>query len=446
MRTVRGSAVLGLAIGLLAAAGAQAQLAVSDFAIGDDGWETVANQNAPVLWQTGVISQQDIHYGIMAFKAPSKYLGNKSAAYGGTFTFEMSTSALKYAPSNPKLRISGNTPDGSYTFKIALPRPSTPGVFQSYTVRFDETDDWNFVGQKRAPTSDEFQAILASLTDIRIIGDTSAQDDEMFAIRNIRLDPPEQPEPEPGSLKVFIMAGQSNMAGCDDVRNVDPMWQSDMGDVMMYWGNDFAPAFTGLKSGTSGASCSDGAPQYYFGPELAFGSDVSLASPEEQVVIIKFAVGGTDMFEYWTTPTREFPNGGVLWNQLQDVMGEAFTKLDTMGYDYHVEAFLWMQGESDSDKKYRAKAYAKNLTSFISSMRYFVDDPEMPFILGRIRDAGQPHADMVRQAQVDVANNIPNVYWFDTDDLPFLPDGIHYNEAGMIELGHRFADVVMSLP
>lgn len=105
-----------------------------------------------------------------------------------------------------------------------------------------------------------------------------------------------------------------------------------------------------------------------------------------------------------------------------------------------------MQGESDSDKEYRAKAYAKNLTSFISSMRYFVDDPEMPFILGRIRDAGQPHADMVRQAQVDVANNIPNVYWFDTDDLPFLPDGIHYNEAGMIELGHRFADVVMSLP
>ena len=332
MRTVRGLVVLGLAIGLLTATQARAQLAVSDFADGDDGWVTVANANSPVLWQTGVISQRDQHYGIMAFKAPSKYLGNKSAAYGGTFTFEMSTSAANFAPSNPKLRISGDTPWGSITFKIPLPRPAQANVFQTYTVTFDETDDWNFIGEGRGPTSEEFQAVLERLTDIRIIGETTAVDDELFSIRNVRFDPPEQPEPEPGSLKVFVLAGQSNMAGCDDVRNVDPMWQSDMGDVMMYWGNDFVPAFKALRSGTSGASCSDVGPQYFFGPELAFGSDMMLADPGEQVVIIKFAVGGTDMFQYWTTPTREFPDGGVLWNQLQDVMGDAFTALGNMGY------------------------------------------------------------------------------------------------------------------
>ena len=445
MRTARGSAVLGLAIGLLTAAGARAQLAVSDFALGDDGWVTVANKNAPVMWQAGEISQQDIHYGIMAFKAPSKFMGNMTAAYGGSLSFEMSSSAAKYAPSDPKVRISGETPGGTYTFKITLPRPTQADVFTSYSIQFDETDDWNFVGEGRAPTSDEFQAVLARLTDIRIIGDTSSQDDEMFRIRNVRLDPPAQPEPDPSALKVYVLAGQSNMAGCDDVRNLDPMWQSDMGDVMMYWGNDFAPAFKSLKAGTSGASCSDASPGSFFGPELAFGSDMSYANPDEQVVIIKFAVGGTDMFEYWTTPTREFPDGGILWNQLQDVMGDAFTTLGDMGYEYHVEAFLWMQGESDSDKKYRAKAYNKNLTNFISSMRYYVGNPELPFILGRIRDSGQPHADMVREAQVNVSMNIPNVYWIDTDDLPWLPDGIHYDEASMIELGHRFADVVRSL-
>ncbi len=446
MTLVRGFALLVCAIGLLTAAETRAQIAVSDFGAGDDGWVTVANRNAPVLWQTGVISQRDEHTGIMAFKAPSKYLGNLTPAYGGTFSFEMSTSALKYAPSDPKVRISGETPGGTYTFKVTLSRPTAPDVFHSYSIRLDETESWNFVGEGRSPTSQEFQDVLARLTDIRIIGDTSAQDDELFSIRNVRLDPPDRPEPEPGALKVYIMAGQSNMAGCDDVRNVDPMWQSELADVMLYWGNSSTPGFQALKSGTSGASCSDSAPQYYFGPELSFGSDMMVMNPESRVVIIKFAVGGTDMFEYWTTPNREFPSGGILWNALQDRIADALTRLNAMGLDYHVEGFLWMQGESDADKRYRAKAYAGKLTSFIASMRYFLGDPEMPFILGRIRDAGQPHADMVRDAQVSVAGNIPNVYWFNTDDLGLLPDGIHYSEEGMIELGHRFADIVLSLP
>jgi len=446
MTLVRGFGLLVGAIGLLAAGGSNAQIAVSDFATGTDGWVTVANGNAPVLWQTGVISQRDQHSGIMAFKAPSKYLGNLTPAYGGTFSFEMSTSAIKYAPSDPKVRISGETPYGTLTFKIALSRPAAPNTYYSYSIKLDETDNWNFVGEGRAPTAQEFQDVFARLTDIRIIGDTSAEETELFSIRNVRLDPPEQPEPDPGSLKVYILAGQSNMAGCDDVRNVDPMWQSQLDDVMLYWGNDAAPGFKSLQTGTSGASCSDVAPQFYFGPELSFGSDLMLSDPASKVVIIKFAVGGTDMFEYWTTPNREFPDGGVLWNELQNQMASAFTRLDSMGLTYHVEGFLWMQGESDADKKYRAKAYAGKLTSFIASMRSFVGDPEMPFILGRIRDAGQPHADMVRAAQVSVAGNIPNVYWFDTDDLPWLADGIHYNEASMIELGHRFADIVLSLP
>ena len=45
MTTPRGFALLGLAIGLLVAAGAKAQIVSSDFALGDDGWVTVGNYN-----------------------------------------------------------------------------------------------------------------------------------------------------------------------------------------------------------------------------------------------------------------------------------------------------------------------------------------------------------------------------------------------------------------
>ncbi|GAB5495980.1 MAG: hypothetical protein Phyf2KO_10600 [Phycisphaerales bacterium] len=445
MMLTRTRAMLGCALGLCLSAGASAQIAVSDFSSGTDGWRTVANKNAAIDWQPGMITQQDIHYGTMAFKAPSKFLGDVSAAYGGTLSFDFMTDSPNFWPSQPKIRMSGNTQWGTLTVKLALPEPTEANTFQAYEIPFEESDNWSLMGRRGPPTQEEFQAIISGLTDLRIIGDTSSESNELFSIANVRLDPPDQPEPEPGALKVYIMAGQSNMAGCDDVRNVDPMWASANDDVMLYWGNELNPGFAPLTPGTSGASCADDAPSFYFGPELSFGSDIAFANPDEQIVIIKFAVGGTSLFNYWTTPTREYPDGGVLWNEIQFAIDDVLNQLTAMGHEYRVEGFLWMQGESDTDKRYRARKYTRNLTRFIASMRSFVGDPEMPFILGRIRDAGQPHAQMVRDAQVYVANNIPNVYWIDTDDLGWLPDGIHYDEESMIELGHRFADIVIAI-
>lgn len=442
MRSVYRRMVLWAVVAVCSPAGAQ--IAVSDFANDADGWVTVANKHAPVIHETGMISQFDIHYGLMAFKAPSKYKGNISAAYQGTFSFEMMTSAPIYAPSTPKVRISGDTPMGSLTIKIPLQTPAQPGVFYAYSLPLDESVPWRLVGHKRNATAEEIQAILADVTDIRIVGDTLSATDEMFALRNVRLDP--KPVEPTGGLKVFIMAGQSNMAGCDDVRNVDPMWSSALDQVQMYWGNDLNPGFTALQTGTSGASCSSDAPAFYYGPELSFGSDMSMLYPDEQIIIIKFAVGGTDMFSQWTTPWRLYPDGGPLWNELQVQVSSALNELTAMGYEYDIKGFLWMQGESDADKRYRARYYERNLSRFIASMRLFTGLPNMPFILGRIHDAGQPHAQMVRDAQVNVAMNLPNVYWIDTDDLGMLPDGIHYDEPSMIELGHRFADIVQALP
>lgn len=444
MRSARGCSVFLFVLTTLWAAFGHAQIAVSDFQDNADGWVTVANNRAPVIHEPGVIYQYDEHYGIMSFKAPSKYLGNVAAAYQGTLSFEFLTSAPHYAPSSPKIRMSGETPYGTLTLKLALSPDLTPNVFHSFKIPMDESAPWSLVGHRRAPTAEEFQMVMSNLTDLRIIGDTSAYADEMFAIRNVRLDPKEVAPT--GGLKVFIMAGQSNMAGCDDVRNVDPMWTGQIDDVKMYWGNSASPGFESLQTGTSGAPCSDEAPQFYFGPEISFGSDMSIVFPEDDIVIIKFAVGGSDMFSQWTTPTREFPNGGVLWNELKFTIDAALAQLTEMGYQYDIAGFLWMQGESDCDKRYRARKYAGNLTKFIASMRIHLGQPNMPFILGRIRDAGQPHTEMVREAQVYVAGNIPNVYWFDTDDLGMLPDGIHYDEEGMIELGHRFADIVQLLP
>ncbi len=42
-----------------------------------------------------------------------------------------------------------------------------------------------------------------------------AQPDDVIALDSVRFDP--------ANVRVYILAGQSNMCGCDDVRNVDPV-------------------------------------------------------------------------------------------------------------------------------------------------------------------------------------------------------------------------------
>ena len=419
--------------GLLCAGSAFAQLAQSDFDLGVEGWTTAGNGGAPVQLYGDFIVQQDSDPGEMAFVAPAAFVTDVGAAYRGTLSFDLMSSQQAFAPSRPKVQLVGTTTGGPLTLELALASPLRANNFHKYKVKLVETQGWEVVGEARAPTSLEFREVMQGLTALRIVGDTQSVSDELFAIDSVRLDP--------ARVRVYILAGQSNMSGCDDVRNIDPTWQATLHEPMVYWDMQTPnPGFVPLTPGTSTASCSLVAPEFFFGPELSFGRELVEMYPDEQVLLIKFAVGGTDLYSQWTTPTGEFPMGGPLWIQLKLTIDNALNDLLAQGYEYQIDGFLWMQGESDADKQFRANAYQTKLTNFIASMRTHTGRADMPFVLGRIRNAGQPHAQKVRDAQVAVATADPNTCWFDTDDLPWLPDGIHYDEPSMITLGQRFAD------
>ena len=423
------------ALTLLCGSSATGQLAQSDFASGVDGWTAAGNGGTPIQFMGDYVAQIDAGAEEMAFVAPASYLGNVSAGYRGELSFELFSSLEFFAPSVPRVELTGNTSGGSLTLSIDLRPMYRAFMFNAYTVKLSENQPWEVVGEARAPTALEFRELMGDLTDLRIIADAGAQPDDVIALDSVRFDP--------ANVRVYILAGQSNMCGCDDVRNVDPSWQNTVHEVMVYWGNDVMPGFIPLAPGTSGASCSNVAPEFFFGPELTFGRELAERYPDEQCLLIKFAVGGTDLFAQWTTPTGpngEFPDGGPLWVELKQHIDDARAALDAMGYEHQIDGFIWMQGESDGDRRFRANAYDSKLTDFIASMRSHTGRPDLPFILGRIRDAGQPYAKTVRDAQVAVADADPNTCWFDTDDLPFLPDGIHYDEPSMLVLGERFFD------
>jgi len=431
MLTFRIIAVMAI-VGLCSASLANAQLAQSDFTTGDDGWTTTDNGGAFTLHFGDYITQQDATPEDMGFVAPASYLGDMSSAYRGRLTFEILSSKFPFVPSRPSVQLTGTTAGGPMTLTIDIAAPVRASTFFAHDILLSESKPWEVVGEARGPTSAEFQEVLGALTELRITSDTASVGDDYFGLDSVVLNA--------AHVRVFFLAGQSNMSGCDDVRNIDPSWQTPIDQHLFYWDDQVPnPGFMPLAPGSSTASCADLEPDFFFGPELSFGKELAGLFPDDRILLVKYAVGGSTLYADWATPNGEFPVGGDMWLQLLDTIDDVFLELGSKNLTYSVEAFVWMQGESDADKNFRANAYNSKLTNFIAGVRTELGEPELPFILARIRDAGQPHVVKVRLAQQVVADADPWACWFDTDDINFLPDGIHYDELGMIELGSRFA-------
>jgi hypothetical protein len=126
--------------------------------------------------------------------------------------------------------------------------------------------------------------------------------------------------------------------------------------------------------------------------------------------------------------------------------------------------FVWIHGESDSDTLAHGQAYYANMVAFINKLRTDTGYSNMQVIITKLRSdyggVGIPVLGLadVRQAQVDLANNISNVTLIDTDD-PLYPladqSGTfqHYTPCvdawggvmGAVNLGNKIADVIMTL-
>ena len=132
---------------------------------------------------------------------------------------------------------------------------------------------------------------------------------------------------------------------------------------------------------------------------------------------------------------------------LADV-ADAIDNLEAAGHTVKVAGMMWMQGESDTLHEWMANAYESNLTAFIARVRSDLATPDMPFILGRIHDklmAQAPYVELVRTAQVNVAQGDSWADWIDTDTFPLQLDLIHYNSSGTIELGQAFAEAYLEM-
>ena len=189
-------------------------------------------------------------------------------------------------------------------------------------------------------------------------------------------------------------------------------------------------------------------------PDLSFTPTVQEALGEANVIVVKSAQGGQPIrrwYKQWKPAEGDEPKAtGDLYDKLMEKVAEA-----TKDQKIATVTFVWMQGERDAKEKH-GEVYAASMRGLIDQLATDLKRKEINFVIGRLSDFDMdnkryPHWTMVRDAQVKVAEDDERGAWVDTDDLndKGTPDNIkhdlHYTKDGYVELGKRFAEAALKL-
>jgi len=159
----------------------------------------------------------------------------------------------------------------------------------------------------------------------------------------------------------------------------------------------------------------------WIGPEYGFGMVVGKAL-DDDVLIIKVASGGTSLYGDWRSPTAVKKRGGevgYMWPHLLGTVKHVLDNLDTefpelQGRKVQIVGFGWHQGFNDTVHKTEKDNYGPNLIDFIADVRD-VYGKDLPFVIGTTSmfPADQPRTP-VELAQMSVAEADPNTVAVDT--------------------------------
>jgi hypothetical protein len=290
-------------------------------------------------------------------------------------------------------------------------------------------------------------------------------------------------------MKVYILAGQSNMEGqavvdldgpdyndakgtlatlianpakapdLAHLRAADGSWR--VRDDVWAW---YQPEGGPLRAGPLALGFTPYGDQHHFGPELEFGH-VMGESLDSEVLLIKTAWGGKSLYVDFRPPSSGGTVGAYYTRMIADVrtalgsIKERFPQSKADGYE--LAGFVWYQGWNDGcDPKNAVPEYEANLVNLIHDVRKDLDAPKLPVVVGEITGAwvkAPGEWERLRQAQAAAAARPEfkgNVAFVPTHNFVRAPEdspnpGHGHHEFGNAEtyflvgeaLGHAMVDL-----
>jgi alpha-galactosidase len=312
---------------------------------------------------------------------------------------------------------------------------------------------------------------------------------------------------DPDGIKVFILAGQSNMVGYGHsetgnggvagaigslrhlavnngtfpdydyasllVNPADPTnsaWRT-RGDVKAWWRDggtelggtvrkgDLGPPFLGIDTAR-------------YGPEYAFGQVLGDYYVANDVLVIKAAWGGKSLAVDFRPPsavarvpgTQVGPFYRGIFDNVRDVLANLGTEFPQWsGTGYQIVGFGWHQGWNDRVDQASNDEYEANMKNFIDDVRAELGKPDLPFVIATTGMSGwtetHPRALSLMNAQLAMQNftkypaHEGNVavrdtrdFWRDASVSP-IDQGFHWNQNGETQflIGKSMGDLMVDL-
>ncbi|MBQ3865980.1 MAG: sialate O-acetylesterase [Clostridia bacterium] len=233
-------------------------------------------------------------------------------------------------------------------------------------------------------------------------------------------------------MKIFLMIGQSNMAGRGDLKDVSPIEDPQVGVFRMGRFRrltepvnvDRAPVAGWVEGVTvSGISL---APSFAHALAEATGDKVGL---------IPCADGGTSVSEWQ-------PGGVLLENALfQTELAQRVSPLT---------GILWHQGEADCHHEEQVSAYRDRFMTMYREICRRLGRDEIPVLIGGLGDFLAERKEMRLFCELNavlrgIAEELPAAAFVPATGLASKPDHLHFNAVAQREFGVRYFEAWQAL-
>ena len=231
--------------------------------------------------------------------------------------------------------------------------------------------------------------------------------------------------PPKENVWIFLLAGQSNMAGRGFVEPRDTVSNNrilsiDKNNNWIHAQEPlhfYEPPLTGLDCGLS------------FGREM-----LKYVADSISIALIPCAVGGSEIQQWIGDSIHR--NVKLYSNFKQKV--ELAKKQGT------IKGILWHQGENDAHTNL-IPSYEEKLSILFSKFRTDIQNDSLPIIIGELGSFYTPPEEQEKWDSINkiihsFSNISPNTYVINTQDLSSKSDNVHFNASSQRTMGIRFAE------
>lgn len=238
------------------------------------------------------------------------------------------------------------------------------------------------------------------------------------------------PPGDPGKFWLFVLAGQSNMAGRGLVEPADTLPNAQVLSLNKEGEWEIAKDPVHFDR-----------PYAAVGPGLSFGKAMAATDSSIYIGLIPCAVGGSGI-DSWRGP-----NGNQTAGENYE---QAVARCRNAMQNGVFKGILWNQGETDCSEK-GVQRYEEKLLALIEALRNDLGDSTLPFIAAELpafqvdrpdsthQFHNNPYVDLINAKIKSLKNRVHNYDVISSEHTDHKGDYLHYNSTSARLLGLRYA-------